>query len=277
MPDAPEGEWLDQLLDYGNGFNDQVAKALRNGVTLSDNTPYKTQSYILKHGVETEITPPLAKGLSIKGVSVLQCEGIEVDATTLKPTGKVTSLGLGSPLVWRPSGKESGSIYVTANYDLRHTAASLSMYLSGNTVGKANASDAIVTEWDTVERADTTGTITHAAGVFTCAEAGNYLVSADLRWQSGTYTGAQLTIKKNAASQFYSSLALAFTTLPIINASFPVSLAAGGNVSIFAYQSNAAAAARTMTGSTEGCRVAVSRLYNDSTPFGRLNLLFYGE
>lgn len=114
MPDAPDEEWFSVLLEYLNGFNDPVARALRNGIVRADNTPYKTQPYLLPHATEVTLGNPLPNGMEIKGVAALQCEGMTMDAG--RPTGQVYTLALASPVYWRPTNKGDGSVIVRADY-----------------------------------------------------------------------------------------------------------------------------------------------------------------
>jgi hypothetical protein len=261
MPDAPEGEWLDRILDYSNGFNDQVAKALRNGVTLSDNTPYKTQSYILKHGVETEIVPPLAKGLSIKGVSVMQCEGIEVDATTQKPTGKVYSLALANPINWRPSGKPSGSIYVTANY--------------GGNIGETVSANVTSGNAITLATSNTAQNITSIP-----LTAGEWQVNGVIQW---TLNGA--TVSAVLGSLNTVSATPGTSGDNVIDIFIPTAATnSGGSIPGWAVSASAAVTAYLIARSTFSAgnpkawgRISAFRTKIDPATFGRLNLLFYGE
>jgi hypothetical protein len=261
MPDAPDDEWFASLLDYSNGFNDQVARALKQGITRLDNTPYPTQAYTLKHGVETEIQSPLPKGMVVKGVFVMQCEGVEVDATTLKPTGKIYPLGLGGPLQWRPSGKPSGSIYVTANY-------------GGNSGQVVNG---------TLARGSANALATNTAEAIVSIDltAGEWLVSC-LCGFTGTPTGSVIAAAINTTPDFTGAnqgdsraqsptMPTAGTDIHLVVPDYPVALTADDTwhmVALSTFSSGAIAAYG---------RITAVRTKIDPSTFGRLNLLFYGE
>lgn len=116
LPDAPDGEWLSTLLDAKNGFDDQVGRTLRNGITIGDNTTWKFVDVNLQHNVELEIKNPFDdQSVQPASVTIVKCVGIVTDAVTGKPTGSTYKLS--HPVLdWRPTGKPSNSVFVSARY-----------------------------------------------------------------------------------------------------------------------------------------------------------------
>ncbi len=136
MPDAPEGEWLDVMLQNRNEFIRQAVKAFKNGITNKDNTPNKEKELNLEHGVEYEVSNPM--DVPVKGLYPLQCEGLSLDSMGVA-TGSTYALDMPT-ISWRPTGKPSGSVYVKATFPALSTVAagqsieSTLGYLSGVTM-----------------------------------------------------------------------------------------------------------------------------------------------
>lgn len=115
LPDAPEEQYIDTMLENTSSFQDQTRSILQNGFSVNDNTPWKRVPYVLKHGIETEIKSPFDDpAMPITDIFVSRTVGLSVDSTG-RPDGGTYSLAQPT-LSWRPSGKPSGSIYVTVQY-----------------------------------------------------------------------------------------------------------------------------------------------------------------
>lgn len=289
MPDAPDADWFDRFLDHSNNFNEPVARALSRGLTRKDNTPYPTQKYLLQHGMETEITPPLPDGLNCAGVFAMQCEGVSLDGAG-KPDGSVYSLSLVS-LNWRPSGKATGSVYVTANYDLKHTEPCFIASGAAKSIPSGGA-DTLFDDWSTVY-VNRGGVISQSSGTFTVSEAGLYVAILKIRFPGGvTYIGTNAIVKPLSGTDTPSATSGALNGIktgdlywditnqnqgPYMTVAAPMPLQAGGTFGTYAFQTNGASSPRVIAAGPDARTLAVYRQFNTSAPTGRLNLFFYGE
>lgn len=269
IPDAPKGEWIDTMLSNRNEFIRNAVRAFRNALTRADNTPYPTKSIDMKHDTEIEIGNPFGKGsgLMVKGVSALQCDGLELDDMG-RPTGKVYALDKPN-ISWRQKeGADDGTIIVKATYDLRHTEPCLFATSSSPQTLPYNV-DTTIENWDTItfSRGDI---ITTDGELFTVSEAGTYIVTALLAFETGvSYDLVTLDFDPGG----YIELPVPFSNGPAIRMESQLQLAAGGSFAVQSLQSNGAAASRNLIDQS----IQISRLYNDTVPVGRVNLFFYGE
>lgn len=172
LPDAPEGQWVDTLLENTNSFQDQVRTVLQNGLSIGDNTPWKFQDYNLKHGIETEIKNPFDDpAMAIKKISVARAVGITLDSTG-KPDGGTYTI-MQPQIGWRPSGKPSGSVFVTvqyAQYERGTWTPTIGPFSSGsvaysNQIGTFVRQEALVTAFWRVQLSGITAPVSTGLGL----------------------------------------------------------------------------------------------------------------
>jgi len=115
LPDAPEGEWLDTLLDKTNTMDDQVARAFSGGFSIGDNTPWKFVPLNMVHGVEYKVKNPFADpSMPVKMISVASAVGLVLGGDG-KPTGSTYTL-VQPQLGWRPTGQPDNSVFIAVQY-----------------------------------------------------------------------------------------------------------------------------------------------------------------
>lgn len=112
LQDAPEEEWLNTLLEHDNELARQVVANINQNLPILDSPTSKLVPFNLVHGASVTIKNPLS--VPIRSVMAVACVGLSVDSTG-KPTRGTYNLGL-PQIEWHPSGKEDGSVVVTANY-----------------------------------------------------------------------------------------------------------------------------------------------------------------
>ncbi len=155
LVDAPDGQYIDIILQDYNQFKRAAIKAFKNGITNADNTPNKEKLLNLEHGVEYEVSNPMS--VPVKGVSAIQCDGVSLDSMGAS-TGSFYPLDM--PVIsWRPTGKSSGSVYIKALFPALSTqlagqsVSSALAYTSGITLMSGTAADIVsvslpIGQWD---------------------------------------------------------------------------------------------------------------------------------
>ncbi len=270
LTDAPEGEYINVMLENSNSFVRQTVKAFRRGITTEDNTPNTEKVLNLTHDVEVEVANPM--DVPVKGIYALQCEGLTLDSMGA-PTGAVYSLNK-PHISWRPTGKESGSVYVKATYDLNHTGESMEMTRTTDQELSSGEEGPVI--WTSTEHSIGSG-ITHSGGTFTCAEAGVYLVTFQVHINGGNFIIAEAWIQSNSKRYGQEYNGDPSIEAFLRNMSFPITVSAGGTIYCVVYQDDGALGIRYIDGtSLNKARVSVQRLYNATVPVGRINLFFYG-
>ncbi len=241
----------------------QLRAMLAGGITFRDNFKCAIIERDLVHAVET----PITLGFKPIGVYALRSEAL----------GTYSRYAIDS-LDWRLDAP-GGTIGVKAKYDLNHTGPSLIKYHSTTEAIAHGAPLRDVVSWDSTERADSTGVITEATGIFTVSEAGLYHVSIMLSFQTGvTYTEIAALISQGTASYMGETyIPAALSNGPTITCTALLSLAAGGTFKAVAYQVNAAVAARNLIGGRDsGKKIQIARLRNDAVPTNTVTLLCVG-
>lgn len=188
LPDAPEGAWIDTMLDSANSFNDQVRTFAQNGFSIDDNSPWKFVTLNLQHGIEYEIKNPFNDtSTAVKSVIVSKALGLGIAADG-RPDGNTYPITQ-PQIAWRPSGKPSNSVFVTVQYPPPLGAASMTRLATQSGIAQG-----VVTpiNWTDIELLQ--GAISWVSGAntrLTFASAGRVLISAGLQWNfsvpGGTY------------------------------------------------------------------------------------------
>lgn len=269
LTDAPEGQYLDTILQTYNDFRRNVTSVLQNGSNVADNSTSGEKQLLLTHNVEVAIANPLK--VPVRGVLPVQCQGVVLN-TDGSPTSSTYALDMPT-ISWRPNPLSTdGGVLVKAAYNLNHAQPCLIRTASSVQSIPHGGSGTALTGWNTT--AFSRGSVISDDGsIFTVTEAGTYSVAIKIPFSAGTYTAADVWINVGGVLVSEDYRPVAFTDLPIINETTIVQLAAGGTFTAFAYHTNAAVAARDVTTAR---RIAIHRLFNDSVPVGRINLLFYG-
>lgn len=114
LTDAPEGQYLDTILQSYNDFRRNVTSVLQNGSNVADNSTSGEKQLLLKHNVEVAIANPLK--VPVRGIIPVQCDGI-----TLNTDGSPTSsnYALDMPTIsWRPNPlSTNGGVLVKATFE----------------------------------------------------------------------------------------------------------------------------------------------------------------
>lgn len=281
IPDAPSGQWIDTMLSNRNEFIRKAIAAFRNNITVLDNTPYVEKEIDLKHGVEMRVSNPLS-GISVKSVAALQCDGLTLDDKG-QPTGQVYTLD--KPAIsWRPTGDKDGSIFVKAMYELNHTYPCLIHRATADQNITDGTKTALVYDYPYYVRGDVITTADNT--IFTIGEPGTYFVTITCNMKEYYYRELELSldtadvqylIYSNTIDEDASGARIADGMTPTIVVGMPMSFNAGDTVQAFIRQRNATAATHEALGAHIVYRkIAIHRLYNDTIPVGRVNLLFYG-
>jgi hypothetical protein len=267
-------EWMDQYLQVANEFQEQATNRLNKDLVVA-----KFFDLELTHGEEKPIKNPFDQTIP-NGVSHVACQGVEVDSSG-KPTGKLYPLGV-ARLDWRVIQTRPGQpqrLGITAHYDLEHSEPCLIKTKSGNQSINNNTETAL-TGFDTTTYSRGS-VITDNGSVFTVSEAGTYQVHLQLQWAGGgvTYSALETYLNVTGGSAYYLNTfsPVTYGNAPSTVVSGVVRLAAGGSFTPYGYQTNAATAARNVTGGTDGTRIMIHRLHNDSTPRARVRLRFDKE
>lgn len=217
----------------------------------------------LTSGVERLLANPLvAKGATPIGFTPWYAE--DANGNPLKIAG----------CKFNPAPKDAagnrltGFVGVTVDFDLQHTLPLLEMHKTASQ-SIANNTATTVT-WDAITNSRGS-VITQSAGTFTVSEAGTYLVSWTFGMAGGTFTICQGTIISSTLTKGNAADTATQASDYISTISYPLVLAAGATFIANAFQTNGAAAARILNGTSENRnRIAVQRLYNNSVQQGRV-------
>lgn len=266
MPGAPEE--LEPLLTQQGNVNEAVINALRGSLTHAENT---TSGYFVDnftHGVEKIIKNPLK--VSPKGAESVLVEKLSTDAPNASRQ-RVRSVDL-RYINGKDDPKAPEQLGVTVYYDIDHSDEFLEISKTADQSTLNGASTTVT--WGTETQRIGAG-ITQSAGVFTVASAGVYNVTYQSNIVGGTFTALEVWIE--SASTRYGHQNAYDATGALNCVVWPLTLAAGGTFSCLAFQTNGAAAARTIDGTTiNRCRVAVQRARNTTAPKARVTLFLHG-
>lgn len=271
IPDAPDEPWLDVLLDSYNSVNDQTTRALRNGLSIVDNTPWKFVTLNMVHGVEYTVKNPFDnQGDAIKAVSVSQCIGVAV-GTDGKPTGSFYTLAQ-PQLQWRPSGKPDGSVTVSAFYPSPSGMA----IAYRNAAYNAPAANTVF-PFDTTDIVD--GAISHDnAGNFTCAATGYVRVAYTVVFSGTAATGFRQTFVRKASGTT-AIWAISYTVPATTNensagGSDLIDVVAGDSLNLRTDQNSGGVVA--MNVGNRRCRISLQYVAPPVPTVGRVTMLFQG-
>lgn len=247
-----------------------VRKILSNGMTFADNMNAAWVEFEAKHGTEARVANPL---------NGIPRAFIPVDALTLSALGGRLT-GTKQTLITQPllnTQRTDGFLGIRVQYDLAHEQPSLIRTASAVQSIAAAGGDKQLTGWDTTE-SSRGSVISDNGALFTVSEAGSYLVVLLVRFQSGaTYTKCEATIRAAGVNHGDSFVPAPMTDGGYFTCSAILRLAAGGTFDTSVFQDNAAAAARNvLSGASTGRRIAIHRLYNDTTPAARVRGILVG-
>jgi hypothetical protein len=270
LPDLPPGEGMDLLIQRINSANEQTTQALMQNLTIADNMNAAfTDPIRLTHGTEVKIKNPL----KVRPVAVHAVRSSAVNGGTRYRVENVDW-----HLINGASEKDQQQIGITVNFDLEHTRPCLIKTKSGSQSINNNTETAL-TGFDTTTYSRGS-VITDNGSVFTVSEAGTYQVHLQLQWAGGgvTYSALETYLNVTGGSAYYlnSFSPVTYGNAPATVVSGVVRLAAGGSFTPYGYQTNAATAARNVTGGTDGSRIMIHRLYNDTAPQNDVTFVVYG-
>lgn len=111
LTDPPEEDWLNQKLEHDNELGRQIVSNINQNLPFLNSQVTKLGDPLtLVHGASVTVKNPLS--VPIRSVIAVACIGLSVDSTG-KPTRGTYNLGL-PQIEWHPSGKQDGSVVVTA-------------------------------------------------------------------------------------------------------------------------------------------------------------------
>ena len=270
LTDAPDGEWLDQLLENLNQSQRQTIKSLRRGLTTEQNTVSREKELNLAHGIEIPCANPL--DVPIRGVYALRCDGLTLDSLGA-PTGSVYDLD--TPTIsWRPNpSSTSGGVLVKAVYPAPVGACRV------KTTIDVSIPKGVPTEiaWNAATQ---NGDISWVVGTPTkvvCAVAGIVSVGYGLLYDTaaGGYRESAALLNSSAASYYAYDLTPGGTYAGV-SGNDEITVAAGDYLTLTAYQNQTAAAALNLLSAINIPHFAVRYVAPPSNTVGRVNLFFYG-
>ncbi len=277
LPDAPDGQWLSDVLENYNQTQRQLVSALKQGLTTTDNTTSDEKQLTLAHGVEIQCSSPL--DVPIRGVYVLACAGLVLDSQG-KSTGQVYQLDTPS-LSWRPTGKADGSVYLKATYpaplgsvDIRRMATQA---ISLNTETPLQF-DTTVTD-DVGALSCVTATTSGSPPInsrIVCAQTGTILVTSTVTFDTSV-AGVKFSwfVKNNDLTTRFGNSGSTVTGFCIPCLSSQISVSAGDYIEQIAYQSSVPSL-NILGGSDNGAALQARYVAPAANTLGRLNLFFYG-
>ena len=114
MPDAPDGDWLDAILQNYNQTQRQLLSNIKRGLTTKQNTTSDEKQLNLVHNVEIACANPL--DVDVVGIWACACVGLTLDSTGAPIPGAVYALD--TPIIsWRPNPlSKNGGVLVKATY-----------------------------------------------------------------------------------------------------------------------------------------------------------------
>lgn len=285
MPGSPD--WVDPFLQNVNEFQDQAVSRLGDLGAARQYT--KVVDFV--HGVEKRIRSPLPPGVKCTGVKAVASRGVTLVDGVAK--GSSYALRCDGDVLWRPlqtNSNEPAQLGITVMFDLKHGEPCLEMANSGNQTIPHNAAN----PYDNVTF-DTTlfsrgSVITYSSGVFSFGEPGTYHVDFRFRWEQGkAYTDAEIWFDKNNTGNVVTSRWPFWQMFPINTTdgasdtlAGKITVASSDTMRVKAFQTNASVGSpannRFIYGANSaGTTIRISRLFNDSTPTGRVTLHFFGD
>ncbi len=276
LTDAPEGQYLDTILQSYNDFRRNVTSVLQNGSNVADNSTSGEKQFLLTHNVEVAIANPLK--VPVRGIIPVQCDGI-----TLNTDGSPTSsnYALDMPTIsWRPNPlSTNGGVLVKATYPVNHTAP----YLFARKSADQAANGSAVT-WDTFVAGSGTslsnGVIyINSSSQIKATEPGLYMVAAHLAFTNsaaGTRYNYQQQNGSSASGSMigFNNRAAIVGDTTSMDSHGVYSLSTTDYVQVFAQ--SVGAVVNVLGNVAFDCALRVTRLQSFSVPVGRVNLLFYG-
>lgn len=242
---------------------------LHGGWTIADNALAKIITLDFVHGQETPIDIPKKFGTRALAFQPLEAYNL------------ATGVALAVPSAPRYNRQRAdGRLGVTIDFDLRHTEPCLIKTASAaQSINHATSTD--MSGWNTTVK--TRGSvITDNGTTFTLAEAGSYLVLLQAQLQQGvSYSEFQIWVDVDGVSFAGGSVddAVAFSNGPVKRFSTVVPANAGSTLKARAYQTNGLSAPRNLAAGGPGAigkRIEIHRIYNDSTPTGRVTGILWG-
>lgn len=117
LPDAPDDEWIDTLIEHENTFNRQTQAVLNQALPYGNSDLMRNKPVRLTHGVAASVTVPLGRGIYPQAIIPVACVGVTLDATG-QETNATYDLAV-PQIQWKlapplPSGELQ--VYVTAYY-----------------------------------------------------------------------------------------------------------------------------------------------------------------
>lgn len=270
LRDAPDDQWIDDLISAQNEINRQVIRSFNGQIDISSNTTSGFIDLKMKHGVQYTVRNPLR--VPIQGIVPIKAVGLGVNSD-----GSLTRAvyQIGTPqLQWSPTGKPDGSVYVTSQFDQANTAPYLAKSVTF-TVPSGGAENTI-TGWTTED--SRTSIISESSGTWTVLEAGTYIIECFGRFEVGVGSYDRILLGINSTSSPFIGV-LARTDIqaaltpsgPNVTCSTVYKFPSNAKFVVTSYQQNGVASSRNIP-----FYARVSRLYNDSTPLASVRLLFVG-
>lgn len=275
LTDAPDGAWIDTVLEDYNDLKRGVASVLQKGVS-TENTVNGEKVLTLVHNVEIAVSNPLK--VPVRGVIPVQCEGLVLDAQG-KPTSSIYALDM-PQISWRPNPLSTeGGVIVKATYPINHTAPFL---FARKSVDQA-ANGAAVT-WDTF--VDGSGTSLSNGVIYITSnsrimatEPGLYMVAAHLAFTNNA-AGTRYNYQQENGSSASGSM-IGFNNNGAISGDTTsmdshgiYNLSTTDYVQVFAQ--SVGAVVNVLGNAAFDCALRVTRLQSFAVPVGRVNLYFYG-
>jgi hypothetical protein len=242
---------------------DDLRAMLMSGLLIRDNFNAAIVEVSCKHGSEAILSNPL------KGKPLFF---LPFNATT--SNGTVYRID-GTPILRvRPDGLLGATVY----YDLRHTEP---YYERSHSVPQSIAHNSIQTVvFDTL--GDVNGdSFSYNAGEFSVPTAGLYQITFKSQFENATFTSSALQIVTGTTriADAYTPAALTGGMGIVTTAISQISNPASTTITVKAYHTNAAAAARNLLGNSslnQMTRISIARLHNDSTPTCTVTGVLFG-
>lgn len=286
LTDAPDGQYIDTILQSYNDFRRNVTSVLQNGSNVADNSTSGEKQLLLTHNVEVAIANPLK--VPVRGVLPVQCQGVVLN-TDGSPTSSTYALEMPT-ISWRPNPlSANGGVLVKATFQTPEGIADLRRNAT-----QALASTAIVPVQFTVnEGGGTTSgtTITNGAFSFdvtttsgtpatnskiTCNAAGFVDLFANVPFDTSV-VGAKFAwlSKNNVAGTRWGINAVTVTgyffSVPVAR----IQVSAGDYLQVFAYQ-NTGVSVNILDDVNNHARVMARYAAPALNTTGKINLFFYG-
>ncbi len=275
LADAPSGDYIDKLLEKMNADAEQTNQALTQNLTFADNMNAAIVKYDLTHGSEKKIPNPL----KTRPAGVYAIRSAAINGGTRYAINSFD---------WRfvdgTDPKATQQIGITVGYELNHTAQSLEV--ARTSVQSIPNNVGTLAQWSGVVTPSTLGSaISWASGSntrVTVSEAGLYLVSATASYAVNATGPRTATVKVNNTIRWASEIAATASYYTQVTVSGQSILAAGDYIELVVAQGSGGAldlnGFGSLTSATADNRthMAVTRLFNSSTPQNEVTLLIIG-